>query len=567
MMKKHIFSIILVLVLCFWGFTITISAANSDFVVEDIYTDGNLYTNVLTAYHGAGGNVVIPEGIQYIGLGLGWDGTGVGSGVFAGRTDITGVTLPSSTYAIGGTAFSGCTGLTNVNLPYGLKYITLGAFQGCTGLTDMTIPGSVKKIYTGAFKGCTNLKRVTLCEGIQEISGTAFQDCFSLKSIAIPSGVTVGWAAFKNCTNLTDVHISPNATITDDAFEGTPWQEQQQQGDWLIINGTLLKYSGNDLDIIIPNTVTTLGAYWYQGNWDEIRSITIPDSVTKLGVNSFNGAFSVPPWGTLSTIKLPNSVTEIEGGAFAYSDLTTLVLPDSLTTIGNGAFSKCQYLTDIVIPNSVSSIGNWVFDNSQNVTIHGSAGSYAESYAKENGIPFVADVFSTVGGFNDVRANHFYAKPVLWAVEKRITSGTSATTFSPDSTCTTAQILTFLWRANGCPQPISQTNEFTDVKEEDYFWKAASWAKEAGLISGSEFNGNTPCTRAATMMYMWKLAGSPTTYATSAFEDVPDIADYAQAVSWAVNEGITSGTSNTTFSPQDTCTRAQIVTFLWHNYG
>ena len=165
--------------------------------------------------------------------------------------------------------------------------------------------------------------------------------------------------------------------------------------------------------------------------------------------------------------------------------------------------------------------------------------------------------------FTDVKADAYYADAVEWAVDKGITSGTSATTFSPDTTCTTAQILTFLWRANGSPA-ASGGNPFSDVSADAYYYQAALWASEKGLISGSVFNGDTPCTRAATVTYLWKLAGQPSVGA-SGFTDVPAGSDYAQAVAWAVEEGITSGTSATAFSPDTTCTRAQIMTFLYRD--
>lgn len=168
--------------------------------------------------------------------------------------------------------------------------------------------------------------------------------------------------------------------------------------------------------------------------------------------------------------------------------------------------------------------------------------------------------------FTDVAASAYYADPVAWAVEKGITDGTTETTFSPNNTCTTAQILTFLWRAKGSPEPTSKANTFTDIKESDYYYKAALWAKENGLVSGSTFNGSTPCTPAATVTYLWKLAGSPSA-ASASFTDVPATAKYSQAVAWAVSKGITSGTSATTFSPDATCTRAQIVTFLYRAYA
>lgn len=167
--------------------------------------------------------------------------------------------------------------------------------------------------------------------------------------------------------------------------------------------------------------------------------------------------------------------------------------------------------------------------------------------------------------FTDVATNAYYADTVKWAVEQGITSGTTATTFSPDDTCTTAQILTFLWRAKGSPEPVSKTNTFTDVKESDYFYKAALWAKENNIISkdSTVFNGNTLCTRSMAVLYIWRAAGFPAAEKTSSFTDVAATTLYAPAVDWAVEVGVTSGTSATTFSPDTTCTRAQIVTFLY----
>lgn len=163
--------------------------------------------------------------------------------------------------------------------------------------------------------------------------------------------------------------------------------------------------------------------------------------------------------------------------------------------------------------------------------------------------------------FADVPGDSGYAKPVAWAVEKGITTGTSETTFSPNQDCTVAQILTFLWRANGSPRPTG-SNPFTDVKSGDYYADAAVWAYEQGMVPGGTLSGNTLCTRATAVTYMWKAAGSPSAKAAG-FTDVSPESGYAAAVAWAVEQGVTFGTSATTFSPDNVCTRGQIVTFLY----
>ena len=163
--------------------------------------------------------------------------------------------------------------------------------------------------------------------------------------------------------------------------------------------------------------------------------------------------------------------------------------------------------------------------------------------------------------FADVAADAYYADAVKWAVERRITTGTSDTEFSPADTCTRAQILTFLWRAVGAPES-DEENPFSDVKESDYYYDAAVWAYEKGIVNGNQFGADTPCTRSSTVTYLWKNAGSPQWPEGRAFADVDSSSEYAKAVAWAVGNGVTSGMSDTEFSPEVICDRGQIVTFL-----
>lgn len=169
-----------------------------------------------------------------------------------------------------------------------------------------------------------------------------------------------------------------------------------------------------------------------------------------------------------------------------------------------------------------------------------------------------------VGGFSDVRDGDWFAAPVLWAVRSGITNGTSDVTFSPEQICSRAQILTFLWRAADEPQPQIFC-PFYDVSEEMYYYDAATWAYENGLVEGMLFSANLMCTRADVVTYLWKLAGMPDT-APAVFSDVPAMSQWAQPVAWAVNCGITNGMGEGSFSPQGVCTRGQIVTFLYRAF-
>lgn len=171
---------------------------------------------------------------------------------------------------------------------------------------------------------------------------------------------------------------------------------------------------------------------------------------------------------------------------------------------------------------------------------------------------------ATAGGFNDVKASDYYADPILWAVKRGITNGTGAGAFSPALNCTRAQVLTFLWRYAGSPEP-SIANPYTDVKASDWFYKPALWAYENGMFSGTTFNGGIDCVRSEAVTYLHKGVGGDALgqLLSAGFADVPASAPYANAVNWAVWAKVTNGVSANRFGPNETCTRGQIVTFLW----
>jgi len=180
-------------------------------------------------------------------------------------------------------------------------------------------------------------------------------------------------------------------------------------------------------------------------------------------------------------------------------------------------------------------------------------------FMKANGNP-------QTGVFVDVSTGSYYEDAVDWAVENGITKGTDDTHFSPDGICTRAQAVTFLWRAAGSPKPETRTMPFTDVPVGSYYYDAVLWAVENGITKGTSdttFSPNMTCTRAQIVAFLWRSEKSPAAGTANPFADVKADAYYADAVLWAVKENITKGTTSTTFSPNADCTRAQIVTFLW----
>ena len=174
--------------------------------------------------------------------------------------------------------------------------------------------------------------------------------------------------------------------------------------------------------------------------------------------------------------------------------------------------------------------------------------------------------FRVRSSFVDVPSGSYYEDAVDWAVANGITTGMDAAHFSPDGICTRAQAVTFLWRAAGRPAPESRTMPFTDVPADSYYYDAVLWAVENGITKGTSsttFSPDDTCTRAQIVTFLWRSEQSPAAGSSNPFTDVSADAYYADAVLWAVKEAITTGTTRTTFSPDAECTRAQIVTFLW----
>ena len=182
---------------------------------------------------------------------------------------------------------------------------------------------------------------------------------------------------------------------------------------------------------------------------------------------------------------------------------------------------------------------------------------------------FEVEIIAVTVPFRDVDKDAYYAAAVDWAVSNEITNGTSDSTFSPDEGCTRAQVVTFLWRAAGKPAPASSTNPFSDVKPGAYYYNAVLWAVEKGITngtSGTTFSPDETCTRAQIVTFLWRYEEQPAPAGTNnPFADVKPNAYFGSAVLWAVETGITNGTSATTFDPEDTCTRAQVVTFLYRD--
>ena len=257
------------------------------------------------------------------------------------------------------------------------------------------------------------------------------------------------------------------------------------------------------------------------------------------------------------------------GGSSGYSYYTikaTAGAGGSISPSGNVSVREGRDQTFTITPDKGYAVAN--------VKIDGKSIGAVKSYTFENVsrthtievIFMKANGNPQTGVFVDVATGSYYEDAVDWAVENGITQGTDDTHFSPDGICTRAQAVTFLWRAAGSPEPETRAMPFTDVPVGSYYYDAVLWAVENGITKGTSdttFSPNMTCTRAQIVAFLWRSEKSPAAGTANPFADVKSTAYYAGAVLWAVKENITKGTTSTTFSPNADCTRAQIVTFLW----
>lgn len=321
------------------------------------------------------------------------------------------------------------------------------------------------------------------------------------------------------------------------------------------------KWHDEIVTVVIQDGITGIADDAFSG-CTALTSVTIPGSVTKIGQDAF--------WGCtgLTGVTVPASVEQIAPSTFMNcTNLSNVTIENGVTGIGKNAFAGCPALTSVTIPASVTSIDASAF-RSELKTIYGVPGSYAETYAKQNGYAFKnvkdAPIAGPAGKFTDLSPTGFYLDAVAWAVEKNITKGTTDTTFSPKDNCTHGQILTFLWRAAG--EPASNAATPFAMNGNEYYYGAAKWAYEKGMI-GADFSHKTFCTRADAVSYIWQAAGKGAASYDGRFTDVPANSPYATAVAWAIENGVTTDATATTFNPSGICNRGEIVTFLYRAYS
>ena len=591
------------------------------------------------------GTVIIPENV-----------TELGTGAFSGCTGLKTVAIQGSITELNQT-FNGCSALETATLPDTIEVIGEYTFNGCKKLDLDALPSNLRELGQYAFNECESLTKAVVPSGVTEIPEMAFTGCLSLEQIVLPDGITsIGDYAFdltkddgsgnyvNNDPKLASVNIPSTVTslgvnflggikangetklisqvadpsifnesalagisgdnkptlIYPEEYKDAYEDENSPVGDLIPSDGSgsELKYS-----LSIPATASV-----YTGNTTTLAvTSTIPTGAT-LEVTSSNGAATASLSGDNRTITVTGvsdgtatiTVTmKLNGTTLTSKSCTVTVTTYNPPSGGGGGSSDPTY--SISLPGKVTggevSIQKRYAEKGETVTITvtpddgyeldelivtDSKGNELDLTDKGNGkftfkmpagrveieVSFQEIVIEPGNPFVDVSTSDYYYDAVLWAVENGVTNGTSATTFGPNMAVSRAQMVTFLRRAHGSPKATG-TNPFTDVSTSDYYYDAVLWAVANGVTNGTSattFSPDTAVTRSQAVTFQWRAAGSPVVSGSS-FGDVATDAYYVNAVTWAVANGITNGTGGNTFSPDVVVSRAQAVTFLYRELG
>ena len=652
--------------------------------------------------------------------------TKVGAYAFSDCADLTNVIIPDTLSRIGDYAFYNCTGLTGAIIPDSVTLIASCAFYKCTALTNVSI-GSKAYIQSLAFSRCDNLSGIWVspdnlifssdengvlfnkdktslvcCPGgisgayeipdsVTSIEYYAFSDCAGLTSVTVPENVTsIGTDAFRNCAGLTSVCFHGNAPEIDsnvfqlydesiyryfnilgltlyfiegkDGWSTPTWgTEKYPTATWDGVNVPQPHQHVYTIAVTAPTcteqgytthtcvcgdsyrdsytnalghdyvdheakaaTCTEVGWEAYQTcsrcDYTTYKEIPVKGHTPAAPVRenevaptcTVGGSYDEVVYCSVCKKELSREAKKLDALGHDYVDHEAKAA--TCTEVGWEAYqtcSRCDYTTY----KEISAFGHdwgdpvyeWADDHSaitatrvckrdpdhaetENGVVT-SAVTKEATYDAKGEITYTATFANPAfepqtavvslprlerpaptpaeNPFADIHESAYYHDPVLWAVANNVTNGTSDSTFSPDEGCTRAQVVTFLWRAAGKPAPASSESPFSDVKEGAYYYNAVLWAVEKGITNGTSdttFSPDETCTRAQIVTFLWRYEEQPAPAGTNnPFADVKPSAYFGSAVLWAVEKGITNGTSATTFDPEDACTRAQVVTFLYRD--
>ena len=648
-MKKRLLSLVLVLcVLCALlpiGFPMVQAYSETDFAYP--VEGGNIYfdktTGTITGCDQSVTKVEIPSEIDGVAV------TSIGEGAFFACESISNITIPDSVTTVGEMAFWQCLSLSSVTLGKNITSIESGTFHYCASLTSVKIPNRVTSIGDGAFYLCTSLSSVEIPDSVVRIGDNAFYECSSLKSIEIPKSViSIGESAFGNCTVLTGVWVNgDNPAFSSDSF-GVLFNKDKKvlllapcktSGIYAIPNGvtTIGKEAFSGCTALtrveIPCTVTNIEKYAFaecvslssavipssvisigDGAFlacDSLTSMVIPKKTTSIGSSAFYGCdalTSVEIKGSvtkiadhtffgcraLETVIMPDSILSIDWNAFyACESLVEITLGENVTSIGSGAFCGCESLTSLTLGENLTHIGEnafWHSSSLHSVFFKGEAPTIGEDvfrtwdFDAEQTINIPELTLYYLEGKKGWTSPTWNGYPTAtWELphEHLYTATVTAPTCTEkgyttyNCECGDRYIDTYVdalghsYENGVCvrcgekkPQPPV---EFVDVPKNEWYADAVAYAVQNGLMNGvgnDRFDPEGSMTRAMLVTVLWRYEGEPEAGSNS-FRDVLHGQWYTDAVSWAAANGVVNGVGNGRFDPEGKITREQMATILF----
>lgn len=520
------------------------------------------------------------------------------------RSFVSSVSIEEGITYVGTHLFSDCANIKSLFISDTVEKIGVESFSNCQGLTDIVIDTDILTFDERSFSNSWNITSLTVYGNKVTIGGRAFSSCSKLKSVKIVADdIVLYGACFSGCYAASDYVFDGNISVLGPSvFNYCGLKEIELSGDFSEIPISLF---GNCSQLENPIIHAEINAIREQAFFccESLAELNVRGEIEYVGKQAFywcsnlkdasflnytkyigNNAFN--KCSSLSQVGFSSELEQIEDFAFAdCKSLSTLVFNGDMPIIAENTFQNVTATVYYPVENATYT-EDMMLDYGGDLTWVAHTHSYGEGTV-------ITEAFDTTDGeilyhcpdcgheytvivpapnpFDDVIFGKFYYNPVMWALENNITKGITDSTFEPDTGCSRGQVVTFLWRAAGCPEPTSTEHNFTDVRKGAYYYKAMLWAVEQGITVGTTkttFAPDDTCTRGQVVTFLWRAAGSPAAVNREhSFTDVRENGYYFKAMLWAVENGITKGTTKTEFAPDDTCNRGQVVTFLYRQYA
>ena len=465
----------------------------------------------------------------------------IGMYAFYGCGSMSDIVLPSKLTTIGEHAFDGCASLTAVSVPGNVKVVSNAAFMDCSSLSSVSLSSGVEVIGAEAFSGCTELQELTLPDGLRQVGATAFYGCRALPAIELPDSVlSLGERAFQYCTSLTSVRLPSGLTT---------------------LNSSVFEHCSALKQVTLPESVNRISAAAFE--WcSSLERVYIPVGVKFLGVYGFGECISLKDvyfagtqeqWETMQNNMSSgnDALTMAKLHLEHIHSYTDTVIEPTCTTQGY-TIKTCECGYSFVDPNSVIPCAAHNY------------GEWAEVKPAACGVAGEEKRVCADCGAEETR--EIAALEHSFGEWKSVTEADCETVGEEVRVCTRCgEKQTREIPALSCP-----SKAYTDLNTNAWYHKSVDTMLRSGYmvgVSDNEFAPNATMTRAMFVAVLYRVAGEQTVEAESGFADVPADAWYAPAVAWAAENGIVSGTSETTFSPNEPVTREQLVTILMRYSG